>query len=123
MTIRGQRCVVVGHEGPWNRPGPDLHNAPRDCFRLGLSHTPDNFIWAADNGIALLICGHTHGGQVRLPVIGSIFVPSLYGRRFDQGVFMENHTAMVVSRGVSGKEPLRINCPPQVLRITLKSGQ
>jgi predicted MPP superfamily phosphohydrolase len=66
-----------------------------------------------------MLCGHVHGGGIRVPVIGSIFVPSIYGRRFDQGVFAENGTAMVVSRGVSGKEPIRIRCNPQVLRITL----
>lgn len=67
-----------------------------------------------------MLCGHVHGGGIRVPVIGSIFVPSVYGRRFDQGAFAAGGTAMVVSRGVSGKEPLRIRCHPQAIRITLK---
>lgn len=119
-VIRGVRCVVVGHEGPWFKPEPDLTNAPTDCFRVCLSHSPDQFYWGIRHGIGLMLCGHVHGGQIRVPVIGSIFVPSVYGRRFDMGVFERAGTAMVVSRGLSGKEPLRFRCHPQVMRITLR---
>jgi len=61
-TICGEECIVFGHEGPWNRPGPDLKSMPKEGFRFGLSHTPDNFPWAAGHA-DLLLCGHTHGGQ------------------------------------------------------------
>jgi predicted MPP superfamily phosphohydrolase len=117
-TIRGVECVVVGHEGPWFAPGPDLSTAPQ-LFRLCLSHTPDNFYWGIANRINLMLCGHVHGGSIRLPVMTSIFVPSIYGRRFDQGVFAKSGTVMVVNRGVSGKEPLRFRCNPQVIRVKL----
>ncbi|OWK41711.1 metallophosphoesterase [Fimbriiglobus ruber] len=120
ITLRGERCVVVGNESPWYRPEPDLSAAPADVFRLCVSHTPDNFYWGQRNKIGLMVCGHVHGGQIRLPVIGSIFVPSVYGRRFDQGVFAEGGLVMAVGRGLSGKEPLRFSCKPQVLRITLR---
>ncbi len=119
VTIRGVRCVVVGHEGPWFAPPPDLPGTPSGLFRLCLSHTPDNFYWGIANRINLMLCGHVHGGAVRLPVIGSIFVPSIYGRRFDCGVFAKNGTVMVVNRGLSGKEPLRFRCHPQVMRVKL----
>jgi predicted MPP superfamily phosphohydrolase len=120
ITVRGVRCVAVGHEGPWFAPAPDLSGAPQDAFRLCLSHTPDNFYWAQANRIDLVFCGHVHGGGIRVPVIGSIFIPSVYGRRFDLGVFEENGTVMAVNRGVSGKEPLRFRCNPQALRVTLR---
>ena len=119
IAIRGVPCVAVGHEGPWFDPAPDLNGAPKEPFRLCLSHTPDNFYWGQAHGIGLMLCGHVHGGGIRVPMIGSIFVPSIYGRRFDQGVFEENGTAMVVSRGVSGKEPLRIRCNPQLINLRL----
>ncbi len=119
ITIRGVPCVAVGHEGPWFAPPPDLRSAPIGPFRLCLSHTPDNFYWSIAHGVGLVLCGHVHGGAIRVPVIGSIFVPSVYGRRFDMGVFEESGTAMVVSRGVSGKEPLRFRCNPQAVRIKL----
>lgn len=119
-TVRGERCVVVGHEGPWFAPPADLSKAPPDLFRLCISHTPDQFYWGQTHRVGLMLCGHVHGGQIRVPLIGSIFVPSVYGRRFDMGVFEKNGTVMVVGRGLSGKAPLRFRCHPQVLWLTLK---
>ncbi len=121
ISIRGEPCLVVGHEGPWLKPDPQLPAAPEAAFRLCLSHTPDNFYWGQLNRINLMLCGHVHGGQVRVPVVGSIFVPSVYGRRFDGGVYEGGGTVMVVGRGLSGKEPLRFRCNPQVLRLTLRA--
>jgi predicted MPP superfamily phosphohydrolase len=117
-TIRGVRCLFIGHEGPWFDPVPDLKQAP-EGFRICLSHTPDNVYWGNAHGVGLMLSGHVHGGQIRLPIITSIFVPSVYGRRFDMGVFDVKGTTLVVSRGLSGKEPLRFRCHPQVTRITL----
>jgi len=120
VPIRGVSCVVAGHEGPWFAPPPpDLSGAPPGLFRLCLSHTPDNFYWGVRNRIGLMLCGHVHGGAIRVPVIGSIFVPSVYGRRFDYGIFEKLKTVMVVNRGLSGKEPIRIRCNPQVMRVKL----
>lgn len=119
ISIRGVPCEMIGHEGPWFQPDPVV-SAKSNSFRLCLSHSPDNFYWGQRHGIDLMLCGHVHGGQIRLPVIGSIFVPSVYSRRFDMGVFEREGTLMVVGRGLSGKEPLRFNCHPQVIRITLK---
>ncbi|MDB5310545.1 MAG: hypothetical protein JWO38_4747 [Gemmataceae bacterium] len=123
VVVRGVPCTVVGHEGPWFPPAPQLPGTAETAFRLCLSHTPDNFYWGQKNRIGLMLCGHVHGGQIRVPVIGSIFVPSVYGRRFDMGVFEGGGTVMVVGRGLSGKEPLRFRCHPQVIRITLKKGR
>lgn len=122
VTIRGVPCVAVGHEGPWFKRVPDLSAAPAGPFRLCLSHTPDNFYWGIANRVDLMLCGHVHGGQIRVPVVGSIFIPSVYSRRFDMGVFERGGTVMVVGRGLSGKEPLRFRCNPQVIRITLRPG-
>ena len=119
VTIRGVRTVLVGHEGPWFGPPPDLTPAPAGLFRWCLSHTPDNIYWGRANGVRLMLCGHVHGGQIRLPVVGSIFVPSVYGRRFDAGVFGGGGQVAVVGRGLSGREPLRFLCRPQVVRLTL----
>jgi predicted MPP superfamily phosphohydrolase len=119
VTVRGVRTVLVGHEGPWFRPPPDLSAAPAGPFRWCLSHTPDNIYWGRAHGVRLMLCGHVHGGQFRVPVVGSIFVPSVYGRRFDTGVFGGGGLVAAVGRGLSGKEPLRFRCRPQVVRLTL----
>jgi hypothetical protein len=120
VSIRGERVVVIGHEGPWFRPPPDVSALPPDVFRLCLSHTPDHFGWAAEHGIDLTLSGHTHGGGIRIPVIGPIFTPCYYGRRYDRGVFERGRSLLVVGRGLSGKEPIRFRCNPQVLRVALK---
>jgi predicted MPP superfamily phosphohydrolase len=121
IEVRGQPLVVVGHEGPWLSPPPDLSDCPVGPFRLCLSHTPDNIAWARRAGIDLMLSGHVHGGQIRFPVIGSMLVPSRYGRRYDCGVFAEGPTLLHVSRGLSGEHPLRYGCRPEVTRITLRS--
>jgi predicted MPP superfamily phosphohydrolase len=121
VEIRGEPLVVIGHEGPWFRPGPDLSAAPPHGFRLCLSHTPDNIRWAQKQRIDLMLSGHVHGGQIRLPLFGSLFVPSWYSRKFDCGLFWQPPTLLHVNRGLSGKEPLRYNCHPEVTRLVLKS--
>jgi uncharacterized protein len=123
IEVRGLPLVVIGHEGPWFRPGPDLSECPPDVFRLSLSHTPDNIGWARANNIRLMLSGHNHGGQIRLPLIGSIFVPSLYGRRYDCGAFDEPPTILHVVRGLAGKQPLRFNCRPEVAKLVLRAGK
>jgi predicted MPP superfamily phosphohydrolase len=121
IEARGLPMVVIGHEGPWFRPGPNLADCPSNVFRICLSHTPDNLPWARANNIRLMLSGHNHGGQIRFPLIGSVFVPSLYGRRYDCGLFDEPPTLLHVSRGLAGKQPLRFNCRPEVAKLVLRA--
>lgn len=120
IDVRGEPLVVIGQETPWFKPAPDLARAPADPFRLCLSHTPDHFAWARRHAIDLMLAGHVHGGQVRVPVLGSLFVPSLYSRKYDCGAFAAGPTVMYVSRGLAGREPLRYNCRPEVTRVILR---
>jgi predicted MPP superfamily phosphohydrolase len=119
IDVGGVPMVLVGHEGPWFQPGPDLSDCPPEPFRVCLSHTPDNIGWARANGVRLMLAGHNHGGQIRFPLIGSVFCPSRYSRRYDCGTFDEPPTLMHVSRGVGGQQPLRYNCRPEVAKIIL----
>jgi predicted MPP superfamily phosphohydrolase len=122
IQVRGEPLVVVGHEGPWNNPAPEMSNCPAGSFRLCLSHTPDNIRWARRNGIDLMLAGHVHGGQVRLPLFGAVLVPSTYGRRYDCGTFDEPPTLLHVGRGISGEHPLRFLCRPEVTRLVFRCG-
>ncbi|HBI43714.1 MAG TPA: hypothetical protein DDY78_12815 [Planctomycetales bacterium] len=118
--MRGEPLVVIGQESPWFPPAPDLSACPAGPFRLCLSHTPDNIRWAQRAGVDLMLSGHVHGGQIRLPVIGSILVPSRYGRRYDCGVFDEAPTLLHVSRGLGGDHPVRFLCRPEATRLILR---
>jgi predicted MPP superfamily phosphohydrolase len=120
IKVRGESLVVIGHEGPWFRPTPDLTYCPDGPFRLCLSHTPDHIRWARQQQVDLMLAGHVHGGQIRFPLIGSVLVPSRYGRRYDCGTFDEPPTVLHVGRGLAGQHPLRYNCRPEVTKIVLK---
>jgi predicted MPP superfamily phosphohydrolase len=120
VEVRGKPLLVAGHEGPFARPAPDLRECPPGLFRLLLSHTPDNVPWARRHDFDLVLAGHVHGGQVRLPVIGSILVPSRLGRRYDAGAYKVGGTVVHVSRGLAGQHPLRYFCRPEVTLLTLR---
>jgi predicted MPP superfamily phosphohydrolase len=120
VEVRGEPLVVIGHEGPWLKPPPDLSSCPRGPFRLCLSHTPDNIRWAKRAGVDLMLSGHVHGGQIRFPLFGSVLVPSRHGRRYDCGAFDELPTLLHVSRGLSGDHAVRYLCRPEVTRLTLR---
>jgi predicted MPP superfamily phosphohydrolase len=104
---------------PWGRPLA-WHMMPPADFRILLSHSPDQFYAASRRDIDLVLSGHNHGGQIRLPLVGPIFMPSRYSRRFDRGFFRRGKTLMYVSEGVAGKHPVRYGCPPEVTRFVLR---
>ncbi|MCA9138556.1 MAG: metallophosphoesterase [Planctomycetales bacterium] len=117
--LGGVRCQVIGNEYPWF-DRPTLHGTDAE-FRLLLSHSPDQFTWARRNGIELMLAGHTHGGQGRLPLAGPILSPSFHGSRYASGDFYRTPTTMHVTRGLGGVHLLRINCRPELSLLTLRS--
>lgn len=86
---------------------------------LGLSHHPDIIDLLEDRRIDLLLCGHTHGGQIRFPFFGSVVVPSKHEARYVSGFHRVEEVLMYVSRGVGAIPPLRILCRPEVATFTL----
>jgi predicted MPP superfamily phosphohydrolase len=118
---QGLPLVIAGTERPWMGQHPDLEAAPKDAFRMLLSHTPDHFHWAQEQVVDLMLSGHNHGGQIILPIIGPMYTPSLYGVRYSAGSWYENGTLLHVSRGLAGGHPVRYNCPPEVTLLTLRS--
>jgi uncharacterized protein len=114
--------VLGGSEWPWMGRQPDFSAAPADAFRILLSHTPDNLSWARRNAVDLMLSGHNHGGQVVLPVIGPIYSPSVHGCQYASGVFEAPPTLLYVSRGISGRHPVRWHCRPELTKLVLRSG-
>jgi predicted MPP superfamily phosphohydrolase len=124
IEVRGERVILAGNELPWLFPAADMTRCPRRTtsggpLRIVLSHSPDQLDWAQANDADLLLAGHTHGGQIRLPFIGAILTPSLTGVRYASGLFYAPPTIMHVTRGVSGELPVRMNCPPEMARLVL----
>ena len=118
LNLRGITCDVIGNEYPWfERP----QSLPSDAgFRLLLSHSPDQFGWARKQGVELMLAGHTHGGQGRLPLAGPILSPSFHGSRYASGDFYRAPTTLHVTRGIGGVHLLRIHCPPELSILSLR---
>jgi len=118
----GVAAQILGNERPWfGAPSaPQLERSPAE-FRLLLAHSPDQLGWARRHGVQLMLAGHTHGGQGRLPLIGPVLSPSWHGSRFASGDFFKPPTTMHVSRGLSGVHLLRIRCRPELSLLTLRS--
>ena len=110
---------------------PDLHLAAPSSLQTAqepvilLAHEPD----FADRvvrhgGVDLMLSGHTHGGQVRLPFFGAMYVPPL-GRKYIEGLFhLENGLQLYVNRGIGTVGvPFRFDCRPELTLITLRSAR
>jgi predicted MPP superfamily phosphohydrolase len=116
--LSGVHSQIVGNEMPWF-PVADIDTVPPD-FRLLLSHSPDQYPWARKHNVHLMLAGHTHGGQGRLPLGGPVLSPSFHGSRWSSGDFYKPPTTLHVSRGLGGTHLLRINCRPQLSLLTLQ---
>ncbi|MEX1041011.1 MAG: metallophosphoesterase [Pirellulaceae bacterium] len=118
---RGETVLLAGNESPWFAAPAEDHVPPvDDMFRILLAHTPDQIDWAHRHGFDLVLAGHNHGGQIRLPIAGPLVSPSRYGVRYAGGTFRRGETLMQVSRGVSGTNPLRWNCQPEITQLVLR---
>jgi predicted MPP superfamily phosphohydrolase len=98
-------------------PQPQAHGS---LFRIAVAHSPDQYPWAQNYDFDLMLAGHTHGGQIRFPVIGPVLSPSRFGVKYAAGTFYEAPTLMHVSRGIAGTRPLRFNCPPELSKLVLR---
>ncbi len=88
-------------------------------FPILLSHNPDPFK-KLSGSVALMLAGHTHCGQVRLPILGALTYGSNYGTRYGCGIVRERGRVMVVGAGLGTSElPIRFGTPPDLWHITI----
>jgi len=96
----------------------------RNHFNILLNHTPDMIPEAADEKFDLYLCGHTHGGQICIPLYGAVITFSKYGKRFESGRYRIGDMTAYVSRGVGlegGLAPrVRFCAPPEVVFIEVR---
>ncbi len=125
IEIGGTSVVLAGNERPWIDATADLGTcpppAPAGPLRIALAHTPDQLAWARAQQVDLLLVGHTHGGQIRLPLLGAIFAPSAEGVKYISGIYYAPPTILHVTRGVSCDLPLRWNCRPEIAHLYLRA--
>ena len=124
---RGDQALwVVGLDDNSDLPGRhDFNKAcrevPAGAPGLLLAHSPDAVMEASRRGLGLVLSGHTHGGQVRLPWWGSLLRVTELPRRYDQGLSRHGDTHLFVSRGLASTYRLRFCCRPDVTVLTLRS--
>ena len=125
MDARGWNRKNVNYDG-----GMISHEVKRlfsdgdDRYRVLLAHEPQFIDEYAEGNPDLVLSGHAHGGQVRLPYIGGIYSPEqgLFPK-YSEGMHQLEHTKMIVSRGLGNSRfPFRIFNRPELVRIVLKKG-
>lgn len=121
---RGTRFWLAGI-GDYNETRHDWRRAlapvPAGDAVLAITHNPDLFP-ELPASVALLMAGHTHGGQVRLPLLGTPVVPSRYASRYAAGLIAEDGRRLFVSPGLGTSIlPVRFRVPPEISLLTLRA--
>ena len=125
VDARGTSFWLVGLADLWTRPqriADTVAAVPEGQPVIALTHNPDIFPNVPQR-VQLVLAGHTHGGQVRLPIIGPVISSSEYGNRWVQGHVFENNHHLFVTTGIGTSiVPVRFGLPPEIVILTLKSG-
>ena len=132
---KGAKIALLGVDDPVSQKD-DIPKAvagvPDDQFKLMMMHSPDPIGLAASYGIDVVFSGHTHGGQIRLPIIGPLYTNSTLGISMDHGLFKgeqlfrligfrAGRTQLYVTRGVGVSSlAIRFGCRPEITSITLR---
>jgi predicted MPP superfamily phosphohydrolase len=100
---------------------------PPESTKILLYHSPELMPLVQQYPIDLYLCGHTHGGQIRIPFYGAILTSSTTGKRYEMGPYLEQDTLLYISRGI-GLEGLsaprmRLLCKPEIILFTLTNGK
>ena len=93
----------------------------REDFTVLLSHRPELFETYVQSGADLVLSGHAHGGQIRLPFVGAVIAPNQgFFPEYSEGMYTDGGTNMVVSRGIGNSViPFRFLNPPEVVLVIL----
>lgn len=120
----GQRIWIAGVGSACTSDADPASAIPKACVNgnepvILMAHEPDTLPEMARYNVDLMLSGHTHGGQVRLPFLPPLVLPE-YGKNYVEGLFHYGRTQLYVNRGIGTIElPLRLWCPPEITVFTL----
>lgn len=122
---RGDTSVwLAGLADLWTRAqriDQTIAKIPQGQPIIALTHNPDIFPRVPQR-VSLMLAGHTHGGQVSFPIIGAVIAPSDFGLRYVRGHVFENNHHLFVTTGIGTSiVPVRLNVPPEIVLLTVKS--
>ena len=124
VAVNGQRIVIAGIDDPCTEHG-DLQQTMRHVKQadvlIGLVHVPTDLASLSQRSFHLVLSGHTHGGQIRLPLIGALRTGCDLPNKHARGLHYVERTAVHVSQGLGAGTPIRLRvlCPPTAYDITL----
>lgn len=125
LTVAGERLPLVGladYATDYIDEARAFADIDPDAPALIMMHNPDYFARPMRHRNGLILAGHTHGGQIVLPIIGPAFALSIRGNRYLQGLFHKDRLAMLVNRGLGVvRLRMRLNCRPEISEIILRS--
>jgi predicted MPP superfamily phosphohydrolase len=124
LQVRGVPLWLVGLADLWTSPQmieETVAEVPEGQAMIALTHNPDIFPDVPQR-VPLLLAGHTHGGQVRFPFIGSVVQSSKFGQLYERGhVFQNNHHLFVTTGIGTSIVPVRFGVTPEIVLLTLTS--
>jgi uncharacterized protein len=134
LLIDGKERIELGGAKMWLLGVDDLlygrtdinrlmRELPGEEPRIALSHNPDFIEEFAvkKKHVDLMVAGHTHGGQIRFPLIGAPHISSAYGQRYAVGLNRKGAMQVYTTRGIGTiLLPARLNCPPEIVLFTLR---
>jgi predicted MPP superfamily phosphohydrolase len=123
IEARGKPFWLLGLADLWTRTPrvhPAIEKVPEGEPIIAIAHNPDLFPQLPQR-VSLLLAGHTHGGQVRLPLIGTVVHTSDYGDHYEAGHVFENGHHLFVTTGIGTSiVPVRFGVPPEIVLLTVK---
>ena len=124
LNARGTSLWLVGLADLWTRPQnveATINKVPEGAPVIALTHNPDIFPQVSQR-VPLMLAGHTHGGQVRFPLIGSVVHSSRLGERYEVGHVFENNHHLFVTTGIGTSIlPVRFGLPPEIVLLTVNA--
>lgn len=137
LCVNGRVIKLTGIESPLGYGRFNIVHCPRekldklwnlvrgfskDEYNILISHVPDLIGELDTHNINLILSSHTHGGQIRIPVLGPIFTWSRFQKKYNMGLYKYNNSYLQISSGLgaSGITPFRFRCPPMASVIILR---
>jgi len=124
LETRNSKLTIVGMDEMWTTradPATAFANLTTADPVICLQHNPDGLEFLKPFPWQFMLCGHSHGGQTNLPILGPLYLPMQYRHHLRGFYSINSHQTLFVSTGLGYSTPIRLRCPPEANLFTLTS--